>query len=483
MAGKEITALILISAFCLFPILWGISTWLWIKAHWRARAAAGELEQVRSRAIASAAELVQAKGLLAAAEMQLNQLRERFRPVLNLDDELALVAAQINEAKATFAELRLSYTDRKAIYDRLVAEVAVFDERLAFGEMGVYEPHFDFSDSEEYKSAIEATRAKQKKMISAKTAVFCKTEWTIEGSKAKGQTMINRVSKLTLRAFNNECDAAIGNARWNNVNAMEKRIVRAKEQIDNLNESLNIIIGADFLQSKLDELFLTHEYREKLKAEKDERAEAARLAREEQKLQRDMEDAQAEEEHYARLLERAKAEAAGFVGDKLDAFREQIDVLEHDLAAAHEKAERARSLAERTRSGYVYVVSNIGSFGDGVIKIGLTRRLDPVDRIRELGDASVPFTFDTHAIIYSDDAPSLEKALHGAFESTRINIQNYRKEFFRAGIDEVETVVRRLSPNASFFKDIEAQEYRETLSRRQMKLKAEAPREALPAAL
>ncbi|MNE28735.1 hypothetical protein D3C80_1221870 [compost metagenome] len=123
-------------------------------------------------------------------------------------------------------------------------------------------------------------------------------------------------------------------------------------------------------------------------------------------------------------------------------------------------------MAERTRSGYVYIISNVGSFGDDVVKIGLTRRLDPTDRVRELGDASVPFFFDTHAIIYSDDAPTLERALHNEFEKVRINTQNYRKEFFRASIDDVETAVKRLAPLAPFFRDIEAQEYRETLAKR-----------------
>lgn len=128
-------------------------------------------------------------------------------------------------------------------------------------------------------------------------------------------------------------------------------------------------------------------------------------------------------------------------------------------------------MAERTRSGYVYIISNVGSFGGEIIKIGLTRRLDPSDRVRELGDASVPFLFDTHAIIYSDDAPRLERALHAEFEAGRINTENYRKEFFRVpSIDDVEAAVKRLAPDAAFFRDIEAQEYRETLARRQAAL-------------
>lgn len=400
------------------------------------------------------------------------EMEQRFKPVLDLDAECAAITAQISELRAQIEQLRASYAEKKAVYDRLLKEVAVFDDKLAFAEMGVYEPHFDFTDSEEYKRNIATTREAQKAMVSAKTAVICTKNWTVDGSTAKGQTMTNRNIRLTLRAFNSECDAAIANARWNNVNAMEKRILNAHAQIDKHNASNSVFITKEYLRLKLQELYLTHEYREKVKAERDERAEAARLQREEQKLIRDMERAEEEEARYQRLLDNAKAEAQSVVGPKLDAFQAQIEILEKDLAEAHARFERAQAMAERTRSGYVYIISNVGSFGDDVVKIGLTRRLDPADRVRELGDASVPFLFDTHAIIYSDDAPALERALHAEFEPVRINAQNYRKEFFRAKLDAVEDAVKRLAPDAPFFKDVEAQEYRETLARRNAALLA-----------
>lgn len=416
------------------------------------------------------------------AEEQLGETRGRFAGIVDLDDEKAKVNAELALARTSITDLQASYAEKRATYDRLTHEIAIFDERLSFAEMGVYEPHFDFSDSEAYKSAITNVRDNQKRMISDKTAVCCTITWSVDGSASKGKSMTNRNIRLTLRAFNNECDAAVANTRWNNVNAMEKRVLRAKEQIEKLNASNAIFVSSEFLKLKLEEIHLTHEYREKLKAEREERAEAVRLAREEQKLLRDMEEAQEQEEHYARLLDKAKAEAANIVGPKLDAFASQIEVLERDLAEARAKVARAQAMAERTRSGYVYIISNIGSFGEGVVKIGLTRRLDPMDRVRELGDASVPFVFDTHAIIYSDDAPSLERALHGEFEPTRINAQNYRKEFFRASLDEVEAAVQRLAPDAPFFKDVEAQEYRETLSRRRQALEnVDTVPEAFPA--
>ncbi|MCV9965427.1 DUF4041 domain-containing protein [Pararhizobium sp. BT-229] len=402
----------------------------------------------------------------------LGKVEKRYKPIMDLDKEADTVRSSIASLVDELSLLRSSYAEKKVIYDRVIKEVAVFDEKLAFAEMGVYEPHFDYSDSEEYKRNIEVVRAAQKTMISDKTAVVCPTQWHVEGSLAKGKVMTNRNIKLTLRAFNNECEAAIANTRWNNVNAMEKRIANAYTQINNLNESTHVSIVLDYVKLKYHELFLTHEYREKLKAEREERAEMARAQKEEQKLIRDMERAEEDEARYQRLLDKAKAEAESAVGPKLDAFNTQIEMLERDLAEAHAKFERAQAMAEKTKSGYVYIISNIGSFGDDVVKIGLTRRLDPADRVRELGDASVPFIFDTHAIIYSDDAPALERALHKEFDPVRINAQNYRKEFFRARIEDVEAAVSRLAPDAPFFKDVEAQDYRETLARRNAALLA-----------
>ena len=379
-------------------------------------------------------------------------------------------------------KLRANYKTKRETYDRLLQELAIFDERIAFAELGVYEPHFDFTDSEAYKHEIKKVRSRQKAMISAKTAVPANVDWTVDGSRSKGQTMINRQVRLTLRAFNNECEAAIANVRWNNVKAMEKRIERAREQINKFNASHQIEMSRSYVSLKREELQLTHEMREKIKVEKDERREAARLAREEERLTRDAENAEREETRYEKLLAKARAEAEAVSGEKLEAFREKIEALERDLAEAHERVEKARSMAEQTRAGHVYVISNMGSFGEDIIKIGLTRRLDPDDRIRELGDASVPFLFDTHALIYSEDAPALESALHSEFDSRRVNAANPRKEFFRVGLDEIEQAVGRLAPDANFFRDREAQEYRETLALRNQQdiEKAKAAETAFP---
>ncbi|PZQ19293.1 MAG: DUF4041 domain-containing protein [Ancylobacter novellus] len=455
--------------FVVIPFLLVLTTGLWLRSRRRlsalnarfagVTAADEELQKVQG-------ETDERRKAMDALEASYAELSLRYGGIVDAEQEVRILKAQAQTEQDLIERLRASYAEKKLVYDRLIREVAIFDDRLAFGEMGVYEPHFDFTDSEAFKQGIVEVRDAQKRMVSNKSAVVCSRQWTVDGSVAKGTTMTNRNIRLTLRAFNNECEAAISNTRWNNANAMEKRILNARKQVDSMNESNLVTITEAYVELKLKELFLTHEYREKLKEEKEERAEAVRAAREEQKLERDMERAEEEERHYAEMLAKAKAEAASISGDQLAAFSDQITILERDLAAAQARFERAQALAQRTRSGYVYIISNIGSFGEEMVKIGLTRRLDPSDRVIELGDASVPFRFDTHAIIYSDDAVALEGALHREFDAVRVNAQNYRKEFFRVSIEAVEEAVERLAPGAPFFRDVEAQEYRETLAKR-----------------
>ena len=400
---------------------------------------------------------------------------DRSNRIEVIEAEIQKLVQRREGVQSEISELRLSYKSKREIYDRLKAEIAIFDDRLAFSELGVYEPHFDFGDSEEYKKAINDIRAEQKAMIKGQTAVFGMKDWTVDGSAAKGQPMINRSVRLTLRAFNTEWEAAISNTRWNNVQAMEKRIERAQTAIDKLNATYNVVITDAYLQAKLKELRLTHEYRERLKIERDERAELARQEREEKRLLQEAKKAEKEERQYQALLDKARSEAGVVSSEEHEA---KIRDLEAQLLAAHEKSERAKAMAEQTKTGFVYIISNVGSFGEDVVKIGLTRRLDPADRVKELGDASVPFLFDTHAMIYSEEAPALEASLHNEFADKRVNAANMRKEFFRVTIAEVEDAVRRLSPTSDFHTDIEAQEYYETLARRKALAESLATREA-----
>lgn len=401
---------------------------------------------------------------LAEANDKFKEFAQKFSPIIDIENEVADIAQEKNLLEKSIAELQQSYKNKKEIFDALVKQAAIYDEAIELSELGFYKPHYDFDTPEEYKIEMEKVRGCQKEMVEQKSAITCSTAWTVEGSKTKGQTMTNRGIRLTARAFNNECDAAISNTRWNNAERMEERIIKAYEAINKLNESNAIVISPTYLDLKLREFRLTHEYQDKRQRNKEEQAAIRQQMREEEKLQEESEAAFKEEERYQKMLEKAKADAEKSTGAKLAELQEKIATLAADLVIAREKSERAKSMAQQTKAGHIYVISNIGSFGEDVYKIGMTRRLEPDERVKELGDASVPFTFDVHAMIYSTDAPALENTLHKAFDSHRVNLVNNRKEFFRASLEHIEKVVKEANSNVEFYLTAEARDYKESVA-------------------
>ena len=393
---------------------------------------------------------------------QLRSFKKKYSPIINIDIEVEARDKEKNRIEKEIEKLRSSYKEKRAIYDNLIRQIALYDEEIELAELGFYKPHFDFDTSENFKDAIQNCKEKQKNMVKNKKAVYCVQQWTVDGSKSKGTTMTNRNIRLTSRAFNSECDAVIANVRWNNVVRFEKRLIKAYEAIDKMNASNKIYISEKYLKFKIEELRLTHEYREKKQKEKEEQSEIRRQMREEAKLHEEIEEAEKEEQKYQNLLDKARKEAGKVAGDELEKIKVKMAMLEQELMNAHEKNERAKSLAELTKAGHIYIISNIGSFGEKVYKIGMTRRLDPMDRVKELGDASVPFIFDVHAMIYSEDAPLLENALHSRFKDQRLNLVNNRKEFFNIGLEDIEEEVHKVFPDSEFVVTSEAREFRES---------------------
>ncbi|QDV44098.1 hypothetical protein Enr13x_39590 [Stieleria neptunia] len=210
------------------------------------------------------------------------------------------------------------------------------------------------------------------------------------------------------------------------------------------------------------EVELKKDYEEAVRAQfaKEEQARIKEKIREEQKAERELEREMKRLDAERRAIEKAIAAALERTHDE---HSTEVEELRRRLAEAEAKSARAMSMAQQTRAGNVYVISNYGSFGEGVFKIGLTRRLEPLDRVKELGDASVPFPFDVHMMISSDDAPSLEAALHREFKSNRVNRINLRKEFFRVPIDEIAEAVERCRAKVDYIAEPEALEYNESL--------------------
>lgn len=432
----------------------------------------------------SASVITKLRKLLKDKEASLAELQERFAHVIDVEAEASEKEQEVRRLEAKIEEIRASYRDKRQLLDSLLKEVAIYDEQIESAELGFYEPHFNFDTPEQYKEEIQAIRGQQKELISKGGGIYCRTEWTVEGSRTKGRALAKKAVKITARAFNNECDAAIASVSWNNIQRMEQRVQKAFESINKLNETNHVVIDSDYLRLKLQELQLAFEYAEKKQAVKEEQAELRSQMREEAKLEQERENALKEEDKFAKMLMRAREQANKAAGDKLAELNEQIAKLDEELRLAHEKSERALSMAQQTKSGHVYVISNIGSFGKDVYKIGMTRRLEPLDRVKELGDASVPFIFDVHAMIYCDDAPALENTLHRVFDERRLNLVNTRKEFFHVTLDEIKAEALRLAPEAEFVVTAEARDYRESqsiLGQRKKQKVTEAIAEALPA--
>lgn len=354
--------------------------------------------------------------------------------------------------------------------DRLRAELNALQEEANLQSFGFYKPRYDLASSEAYQAKLDEIRERQKQMLQSKMAAVCTIEWTVNGSRSEGRKQTNQTLKLILRAFNGECDAAIAKVKYNNVGVMQTRIRKAWEAINGLVQVQQCTIAQAYLELKLEELYLVHEYQEKLQAEKEEQRRIREQMREEEIAQRELDkarqEAEREEKRYVDALRKAREEVDLAVGVKQQKLLAQVEELQRRLEEAQTNRERAMARAQMTRSGHVYVISNIGSFGEHVYKIGMTRRFDPMERVRELGDASVPFQFDVHAVIFSEDAPTLENKLHRLFHHRRVNLVNERKEFFHATIDEIADAVHEHDGEIEIVRMAEAEEYRKTVSAR-----------------
>lgn len=392
---------------------------------------------------------------------------ERFSTIKNLENERNFINSEIDKQKIQLQELNEKYLMALETYKSLKNDISIFENNLELSEFGVYEPIFEFEKSDDYRAEQNKIIELQKVMIKEMTAATCSTNWTVDGSLSKGKASTTRFIKLILRAFNGEADALIAKVKWNNVNQIKERLNKAYSTLNKLGESQTVEISKRYFELKMNELILEYEFRAKKQQEREEQRALQDELREEEKAKREYEKAQKEAEkeeaYYQKILEKVRKDFAEKNGNS-DELQLKISELEKELEEARLKKERALSMAQQTKRGHVYIISNIGSFGENVFKIGMTRRLEPMDRIRELGDASVPFRFDIHALIYSDEARNLEYELHKAFAEKALNLFNFRKEFFNVTLEEVRDKIQELGFSAEFTSEPEAMEYKETLA-------------------
>lgn len=279
----------------------------------------------------------------------------------------------------------------------------------------------------------------------------------------------NAVSLVLLDFFNTKAEELIGKVKHENYGKLKQELadVYALAEYHAKQSHFAASITQEYYQIRQDELkwasvlhTLRAEEREQQRALREQAKEEERARKEYEKA---IKETAKEEAMLQAAMEKARIAMEKASQEQKAKYEQQLAELNIKLKEAEEKNQRALSMAQQTRAGHVYLISNIGSFGDNMMKIGMTRRLEPLDRVRELGDASVPFLFDVHAIIYSEDAPALEKQLHREFNHVRVNKVNHRKEFFRVSPLELKTKLAELGIQAQFTLAAEAAEYRETL--------------------
>ncbi len=354
------------------------------------------------------------------------------------------------------------------IRDNLRKEIIQLDDEILFQDFGVYKPQYCFAEIDQYKEALDNLRKEQKEMIKKGTAATCAMSWKVGGSEKEGKKFIAESIKQIIRNFNLECDICIDKVRFSNYESTENRIFKAYETQNKLNETSKIEISYEYLQLKLKELALAYEYRQRKKQEQEEQRELREQQREEARVAKEIEarriEFEKEQAHYENALKKLNEQLEVEENEVRKEFLlEKKQELDDHLLDVDKALQDLDYREANHRAGYVYIISNIGAFGENVYKIGMTRRLDPEDRIAELSGASVPFRFDIHAMIFSNDAPKLEAALHNAFADRKMNLVNGRKEFFMVTLDEIKKVVQENHDKTVEFLNVaEAQQYRES---------------------
>lgn len=365
----------------------------------------------------------------------------------------------IQKKQSTLTELEQKISDLKK-------KLITFEDDIIVQEFGLYQPRYSYTTSDEYKAQLSTIRERQKTCIKSGKATTGNMNFTYNNSASKGRKMVTDMQKLLLRAFNSECDEIVRNVKYNNFDMSLKKMCTSSDAVAKLGKMLSICITPAYFDLKKQELILALEYQIKKQDEKEALKQARADMREQAKLEKELEEQrkkiEKEQTHYQTAYQRIQQQLQ-YDPTNQDLLNKKSELEQHlsDIDTALSDIDYRQA---NMKAGYVYVISNIGAFGKDVYKIGMTRRLDPQERIDELGSASVPFNFDVHAMIFSDDAPALEAALHRAFENKKLNMVNQRREFFHVTLDEIKKVIKENFDKTVEFVDVpDAEQYRISL--------------------
>lgn len=403
------------------------------------RAAANERSHSRQLVVeataAREAALAQARSIVEAAERRAEE-----------------IAGEAIEAVRNAARFERTAKAMKNVID------GYGDEYLLPAESLLDQLAGDFGHKEAGQR-LKSAREHSRRLIKSAAASVCEY---VEQSRRQ------MAERFVLDAFVGKVDSILSRVRHDNFGTLDQEIKDAFTLVNHQGRAFrDARVTDEFLEARREELKWAVVAQELRRLEQDEQRRAREQVREEAKARRDIEramrEAKREEDVIREAITRAEAQAAAASAEQRASFEEELRALAARLEVAEQRGQRAVSMAQQTRRGHVYVISNVGSFGEHLYKIGVTRRLDPMDRIFELGDSSVPFDFDVHALILSDDAPSLEFRLHRHFLLKQANKVDHRKEFFRLDLKSIREEIEAMGIEAQWTMTAEAREFRETL--------------------
>ena len=392
-----------------------------------------------------------------------SNLAKKYGRIDFLDNRISVLETKMNQIDKFNSDLIEKWNHeidgKRREFDDLCDEITTLKQEVTCSQYVFSD--YDNLTSEECKNKLALLKTEEQTYIKDSSAV------KLFGDLPKKE--LNANVRQLLRCFNSECDNVLLNLSVKTIDTARNKIAKSFETLNKLFAIDGVQLEQKLLQYKLDELNLVYTYELKKDQEREQQCAIKEQMIEEEKVRREIERQKAKLEKDQAQCSNEINRLMGYMQktqddvekqlyiDKIRELEAKLKQLEADKAAVLEREANARA-------GYVYVISNIGSFGEDVYKIGMTRRLEPMDRIKELGSASVPFEFDVHAMIFSDDAPTLETALHQAFEKQSVNRVNLRKEFFRVSLDDIEKVVKDNFNNTVKFTRIPvAKEYNETL--------------------
>lgn len=391
-----------------------------------------------------------------------------------LQEKIDSLTSDIKNKKAELADLKSQIKTTRELLsldeelNRVKEELAIANDELGLQEFGFFERQYKFSDSTKYKDALDTLRMKQKSMVKNGDAGRIISPMLLDNNKSKGRAMQNQLIKAALRGFNGEADALLVKVSVSNVEKKIQALRKAFEQLNRMYSRNLIEITHAYLDLKVEELRLAVEFELQKQEEKDLLREQREKEREDKKLQAEIKARRKQLEkdrtHFQNMVSKVEELLKHAQDDEVIELKRQLAEYQDKLSELDEIEEDIDYREGHATAGYVYVISNIGSFGEDVYKIGVTRRLEPLERIRELSSASVPFQFDVHALIFSEEAFALETELHNQLAQYKVNKVNGRKEYFKvpfAKIKEILDTHKELAVELT--ETAEAFEYRQSL--------------------